>query len=63
MHKIIAKTSYSMLSYRSTVNMEATELSVYAFIYKMMCSRSQQICEKAIGRTRMRRKRAKFFLI
>lgn len=37
------------------VNMEATEVSEYGLIHKLMCSGSQQICEQMI--TRLRRKR------
>ncbi len=45
------------------VNMEATEVSVYGFIYKLICSGSQQIHEQMITRMRMRRKRATFLII
>ena len=38
--------------------MEATEVSIYGFIYKLMRSGMQQICEQKI--TRVRRKRDKF---
>ncbi len=43
--------------------MEATEVSVYGFIYKLMCSGSQRICEQMIIRTRTRRKRATFLTV
>ena len=41
--------------------MEATEVNVYGFIYKLRCSESQRICEQMI--TRMKRKRATFFIM
>ncbi len=42
--------------------MEATEVSVCGFFYKLVCSGSQQIHEQMITRTRMRRKRATFLI-
>lgn len=39
-----------------TENTEVTEVSIYTFIYKVMCCGSQWICAQAIRRTQMRRK-------
>lgn len=42
------------------VNMETTKVSVYGFVYKLMCSKSQQIHAQIKRRMSMRRKRANF---
>ncbi len=59
--RTITSTSHTACC-SAEVNIEATEVSVYGFIYKLMCSGSQRICERMVMRTRMRRKRVTLFV-
>lgn len=45
----IRRTSHTARC-RTELNMEATEVSIYSFISKLMCCGSQQMCEQRIMR-------------